>query len=60
MKQRFRQKNKKSENQFTYMSERSTMEAIFLLQQLMEKYRATKKNLHMVFIDLKKAYDRGT
>ncbi|RWR83605.1 proline--tRNA ligase, chloroplastic/mitochondrial-like protein [Cinnamomum micranthum f. kanehirae] len=38
---------------------RSTMEAIFSLRQLMEKYRAKRKNLHMVFIDLEKAYDRG-
>ena len=33
------------------------MEAIFSLRQLMEKYRAKRKNLHMVFIDLGKAYD---
>lgn len=33
------------------------MEAIFSLGQLMKKYRE-EENLHMVFTDLNKAYDR--
>jgi hypothetical protein len=39
-------------NQFGFMPGRSTMEAIFLIRQVMERYKEQKKDLHMVFIDL--------
>jgi hypothetical protein len=41
-------------NQFGFMPERSTMEAIFLIRQVMERYKEQKKDLYMVCIDLKK------
>jgi hypothetical protein len=34
------------------------MDAIFLMRQLMQRYMEQKKDLHMIFIDLKKAYDK--
>jgi hypothetical protein len=47
-----------AKTQFDFMPRRSTMEAIFLLKQLMERYQKQKNDLHMIFIDLKKAYDK--
>ena len=47
-----------SDQQFGFMPGSSTTDAIFALRQLMENYREGQRNLHCVFIDLEKAYDR--
>ena len=44
--------------QLGFMRGVGTVDAIFSLRQLMEKCREKQKVLHMVFIDLEKAYDR--
>jgi len=46
------------EEQFGFMPSRSTTDAIFALRQMIEKHREGQENLHCVFIDLEKAYDR--
>ena len=43
--------------QFGFMLGRSTMDVVFALRVIMEKYREGQKGLHMVFIDLEKSYD---
>ena len=44
--------------QFGFRRGMSTTEAIFALRILQEKYQERKKDIHMVFVDLEKAYDR--
>jgi Reverse transcriptase (RNA-dependent DNA polymerase) len=45
-----------SKNQFGFIPGRSTMEAIFLIRQLMERRR--EQDLNMIYIDLEKMYDK--
>ena len=47
-----------SKEHFGFMPGRNTSDPIFSIRQLIEKYREGNTNLHLVFIDLEKAYDR--
>ena len=44
--------------QFGFMPGRGTIDAIFIVRQLQEKYHAAKKPLYFAFVDLEKAFDR--
>ncbi|KAK3524342.1 hypothetical protein QTP70_028051 [Hemibagrus guttatus] len=46
------------EQQYGFMPRKSTTDAIFALRILMEKYRDGQRELHCVFVNLEKAYDR--
>ena len=47
-----------SDQQYGFMPGKSTTDALFALRVLMEKYREGQKELHCVFVDLNKAYDK--
>jgi hypothetical protein len=55
---RLRRVTNVTENQFGFMPGRSTMDAIFLIRQLMKRCREQKKDLHIIFIGLVKSYDK--
>ncbi|GJU68269.1 retrovirus-related pol polyprotein LINE-1 [Tanacetum coccineum] len=57
IKRRLRREASVSENQFVFIPERYLIKAIHLIRSLMEKYRERQRDPHLVFIDLKKAYD---
>ena len=42
--------------QFGFMPGRGTTDAIFAARQVIEKHQEMQKELHLVFIDLEKAY----
>ncbi|KAK3530194.1 hypothetical protein QTP86_018067 [Hemibagrus guttatus] len=46
------------EQQYGFMPRKSTTDAIFALRILMEKYKDGQRELHCVFVDLEKVYDR--
>ena len=47
-----------SVQQYGFMPRKGTTDAMFALRVLMEKYREGQKELHCIFVDLEKAYDK--
>ena len=46
------------EEQYGLAAGKGTSDAIFILRQLQKKYWENDKKLYLVFVDLKKAFDR--
>jgi len=44
--------------QFRFMKGKGTTDAIFIVRQIREKFRAKGKKLHFGFVGLEKAFDR--
>jgi hypothetical protein len=55
---RLRRMTSVSGSQFGFMPGKSTTDPVFIVRQMIEKYRAVKKELHLVFVDIEKAFDR--
>ena len=55
---RVRNRVKIDEMQFGFRVGKGTTDAIFIVQQLQEKYLGMKEELWMAFVDLEKAFDR--
>ena len=55
---RLRDRVEISKQQYGFMPGKGTTDAMFALRMLMEKYREGQRELHCVFVDLEKVYDR--
>ena len=53
-----RDKVKICEQQVGFIPRKSSTDALFAMRVLMKKYREGQKEMHCVFVDLEKAYDR--
>ena len=55
---RLRDRVEISKQQYGLMPGKRTTDAMFALRMLIKKYREGQRELHCVFVDLEKAYDR--
>ena len=44
--------------QFSFMPERRTIDALFILCRMQKKHQHKRKRMYMCFIDLEQAFDR--
>jgi hypothetical protein len=58
LERRIREQVSIDDMQFGFVSGKSTTDAIFIVRQVQEKFRAKEKELYYAFVDLEKAYDR--
>ena len=47
-----------SKQHYGFMPGKETTDAMFALRMLMENYKKGQRELHCVFVDIEKAYDR--
>ena len=58
LERRLRMKINIDDMQFGFMSGKGTVDAIFIVRQLQEKFMEKRKELYYAFVDLEKAFDR--
>ena len=58
IKARLRDRVEISKQQYGFMPGKGTIDAMFALRMLIEKHREGQRELHCVFVDLEKAYNR--
>ena len=58
LERRLRMKINIDDMQFGFMSGKGTVDAIFIVRQLQEKFMEKRKDLFYAFVDLEKAFDR--
>ena len=58
LEKRLRQKVKIDDMQFGFVPGKGTVDAIFMVRQLQEKFLEKRKDLFFAFVDLEKAFDR--
>ena len=58
LERRLRMKVNIDDMQFGLMSGKETVDAIFIVRQLQEKFMEKRKDLFYAFVDLEKAFDR--
>ena len=59
LEKRIRERVVLDEMQFGFSPGRGTIDAIFIVRRVQEKFLAKTKELRMAFVDLVKAFDRG-